>query len=181
VDLAPTAGPNEILCRMSLDIDGLLRVAAIEKSTGKSKEIVIQHALTPKTPVEVAAARERLRQLFARSGRIEAMFEEASLEEGRSDAEVAGEPEAGGLEPPASPVEESAGPEPSLDGARAREVAQALVERSRGRLAEMHEEDREEAIDLHERIEAALASGDAAALDAGVVQLKELLFFIEGR
>jgi hypothetical protein len=35
--------------------------------------------------------------------------------------------------------------------------------------------------DLHERIEAALASGDQAALDAGVVQLKELLFFIEGR
>jgi len=49
---------------MSLDIESLLRVAAIEKATGKSKEIVIQHALEPKTMEQIAAARERVRRLF---------------------------------------------------------------------------------------------------------------------
>ncbi len=181
VDLVPTAEPNEILCRMSLDIDGLLRVAAIEKRTGKSKEIVIRHALTPKTPEEVASARERLAQLFESSGRVEEMFEGASREEGRSDAEVAAESEDDGSR--ALSPGEAGGPEPSDAEVRAtaRETALALVERSRGRLAEMHEEDREEAIDLHERIEAALASGDAETLDASAAELKELLFFIEGR
>ena len=45
----------------------------------------------------------------------------------------------------------------------------------------MHEEDREEAIDLHERIGAAIESGDAAALAEASRALTELLFFIEGQ
>ena len=61
VGLEPKEEPNEILCRMSRDIEGLLRVAAIEKATGKSKEIVIQHALDPRTEEEVAAAGRRRR------------------------------------------------------------------------------------------------------------------------
>ena len=181
VGLVPTDRPNEILCRMSLDIDGILRVAAIEKSTGKSREIVIQHALTPKTPEEVAAARERLRQLFEGSARDD-VFEAAPFEEGRSDAEVASEAATGGQEPP-PPSLEGEGPEPSGGEAWAKawDAASSLIERSRGQLAQMHDEDREEAIDLHEKIEAASSARDEAALGAAVAQLKELLFFIEGR
>ncbi len=161
---------NEILCRMSLDLDGLLRVAAIERHTGKSKEIVIRHALTPKTPEEVAAARERLRALFEGSGPLDAMFDAAAEGEGSSEAEIPG------LDAPASPS-------PAGDGDWSRAEAEALasIERSRAQFPQMHEEDREEAIDLHERIEAALAAQDAAALGPAVASLKELLFFIEGR
>jgi hypothetical protein len=45
----------------------------------------------------------------------------------------------------------------------------------------MHEDDREEAVDLNERIEEALATSDAAGLDAAAGALRELLFFVEGR
>jgi hypothetical protein len=45
----------------------------------------------------------------------------------------------------------------------------------------MHAEDREEAIDLHEKIDSATASGDAAALKEATNALKELLFFVEGQ
>jgi hypothetical protein len=45
----------------------------------------------------------------------------------------------------------------------------------------MHAEDREEAIDLHEKIDMAMASGDAAALREATGALKEFLFFVEGQ
>ena len=56
-----------------------------------------------------------------------------------------------------------------------------LVERSRKLLEKMHAEDREEAIDLHEKIGAAIESGDGAALGEASRALRELLFFMEGR
>jgi hypothetical protein len=58
---------------------------------------------------------------------------------------------------------------------------QALVERSRSLLPKMHDEDREEAIELHDRIGTALEAQDAAALEGATSSLEELLFFIEGR
>jgi hypothetical protein len=45
----------------------------------------------------------------------------------------------------------------------------------------MHPDDREEAIDLHQRIELALAAGDKDALGEPSRALKELLFFVEGQ
>ena len=55
---------NEILCRMRLDLDGILEVAAVEKLTGKSKQITIANALRAKTPEEIAAGRKRIQELF---------------------------------------------------------------------------------------------------------------------
>ena len=40
---------NEILCRMRLDLDGILEVAAVEKLTGKTKHIRIENALRAKS------------------------------------------------------------------------------------------------------------------------------------
>ena len=61
------------------------------------------------------------------------------------------------------------------------EAANSLVEKSRGLLDGMHDEDKEEAIDLHERVESAIASNDSDALSEATQELKELLFFIEGK
>jgi molecular chaperone DnaK len=36
--LQPVAGPHIVLCRMRLDLDGILHVTAIEKRTGLSSE-----------------------------------------------------------------------------------------------------------------------------------------------
>ena len=182
--LRAKAEQNEVLCRMRLDLDGILRVSATEKETGKSKHITITGALEPKTEAEIATARGRLDALFqSRLADGEPMAEgteQAALEdEGiiEIDAAVADlddpEPEAaahGGGASPADPAEDPAVQE-----------ASALLERSRGLLKNMHDEDKEEAIDLHEKIEAAIASGDSQALADAVGQLRELLFFIEGK
>lgn len=55
---------NEILCRMELDLDGILRVSAIEKRTGLARHVTIEGATTAMSEAEVAAARERMRELF---------------------------------------------------------------------------------------------------------------------
>jgi flavin-dependent dehydrogenase len=62
---------------------------------------------------------------------------------------------------------------------RAHRDAVSLLERSRRLLDRIHPEDREDAIDLHERIDSAIAARDAAALSKAGEELKELLFFVE--
>jgi molecular chaperone DnaK len=46
--LTETEDANEILCRMRLDLDGILDVTAVEKRTGKSKQITVANALRTK-------------------------------------------------------------------------------------------------------------------------------------
>jgi molecular chaperone DnaK (HSP70) len=156
---------NEILCRMRLDLDGILEVAAVEKRTGKSKHIRIANALRAKSAEEIAAGRQRIRELYETRGEMvdDAWETPQDLEEDVVDAG------AHAIEMPA-PVR-----------ARGDSEIESLLERSRRLLAKMHAEDREEAIDLHERIDAATTSGDAAALQEAAGALKELLFFVEGR
>ena len=155
--LADLDEQNEVFCRMRLDLDGILEVAAVEKLTGKSKQITIANALQAKTPEEIAAGRKRIQELFqSRTG----IFGDMDLDIDEVPEVKMIEAEAGALPP---------GGEDAAD----------LVERSRNLLHKMHGEDREEAIDLHERIEIAIADGDGAALAAASQALRELLFFLE--
>jgi molecular chaperone DnaK len=169
--LRPTREPNEVLCRMSLDVDGILHVTAIEKDTGKSKHITIARALLEKSPSEIAAARERLKALY--SSRAD---EDVEIDESEFSLEDA------------DGVSEEAVSEPedrtTTDLPHALEVvkeAHDLVEQSQHLLGALHLEDREEAIELHERIHAAIRSNDAGALKKASAELRELLFFVEGR
>src|SRR5438874_5216805 len=63
--LTPVDEPNEVMCRMNLDIDGILHVTAIEKLTGKSKQITITNALQARSDAEIANARKRIEDLYA--------------------------------------------------------------------------------------------------------------------
>ena len=151
--------PNEILCRMRLDLDGILEVAAVEKRSGKSKQITIANALQAKTAEEIAAGRKRIQEPFeSRAGRFSEDFTETD--------EIDGE------------VLEMETQRASLPG---EQEALDLMERSRKLLERMHAEDREEAINIHEKIGAAMESGDAAALAQASRGLKEMLFFMEGK
>ena len=163
--LTAMEGLNEILCRMRLDLDGILEVAAVEKRTGKSKHIRIANALRAKSAEEIAAGRKRIQELYETRGEMvdDAWETPEDLEEDVVDAG------ARVIEMPA-PVRADADAE-----------MESLLERSRRLLAKMHGEDREEAIGLHEKIDAAMASGDAAALKEATGALKELLFFVEGQ
>jgi molecular chaperone DnaK len=167
--LTPVAEENEVLCRMSLDIDGILRVEAIEKRTGLSKHIVIKDAIKPKSEAELAHARARLRHLYSeRAHATEAVWEET--------AETAEETQAPRGAPPAP------GQVPS-DADLIADIAEAqrLVDRSRELLPTVHDEDKEEIIDLHEKIQEAIDKADRQTLTTGVDALRELLFFIEGK
>src|SRR4029453_5506906 len=55
---------NEILCRMDLDLDGILRVTATEKRTGLAKQITIEGATTAMSESDMAQARLRMQELF---------------------------------------------------------------------------------------------------------------------
>jgi molecular chaperone DnaK (HSP70) len=156
--LTPMEDPNEVLCRMTLDLDGILGVTAIEKRTGKSKSITITNALKTMTDEDLETARRRMEELFATRG--------------------------GELPPAAAHLEEEeekADPAPGGDWERVQREARDLVERCRRLFSEMHDEDKEEAIGLNEEIEGAVASRDADVLADRVQELKELLFFVEGR
>jgi molecular chaperone DnaK len=171
-DLKRLRDPSEVLCRMSLDLDGILHVTAIEKCTGKSKHITVDRVLEKKSDAEIAAARKRLEALY--SSRI---LEDIELDE---DA---------GPEEETEELDEDAGMDGSSDRmiptngewAEVARGAAELVERSRRLVEQMHEEDREEAIDLNQKIETAIPAKDEEALQGATKQLAELLFFVEGK
>jgi molecular chaperone DnaK len=159
---------NQILCRMRLDLDGILEVTAVEKRTGKSKQITIANALEAKTPEEIAAGRKRIKEMFEARARGYSEGFEAGLDE-------ADEIQRDVLE---ADVIEAVAERASLEG---EEEAESLIERSRKLLDRMHAEDREDAIDLQERIGAAIEAGDVASLAEASKALREMLFFMEGK
>ena len=168
-------GPNEVLCRMSLDVDGILHVAAIEKATGKSKHITIARALEAKSASEIAAARDRLKALYAsRSSEYGMAPQEATDEETAAEGPETVDEEATGI---------SGGESPTMPciPAEAQQEAKSCIEQSRRLFSAMHPDDQEEAIELHDRIAAAISSDDLEALKKAVADLRELLFFVEGR
>lgn len=85
-NLSPVPAGNEITLNMSLDLDGILRVTAVERSTGLTKEITIKDALAMLTAGQIARSKTMISRLFG---------EEASGED--EEIEPAGEI-AGGLE-----------------------------------------------------------------------------------
>jgi molecular chaperone DnaK (HSP70) len=181
--LARTEEPNEVLCRMSLDVEGILHVSAIEKRSGKSKQITIAGALQAKSEAEIAAARKRIEELF--TTREESIDD---LDEGDfgDDLDDAGEAEHGGnvIETVAEPVEvqRTNGKALPMDAnwAALRHEAVDLLERARTLAGRMHAEDQAEANVLQEAIEAAVKQHDVRALTDALRSLKELLFFVEG-
>jgi molecular chaperone DnaK len=159
--LTPIQEENEVLCRMSLDLDGVLKVEAIEKRTGLSKQITIRNATQPMSGADLARAKQRLEELHGTRSSVSLADSEIQ--------EVEFEPE----EPIARPED------PDL-AIRAVE-AESLLKRSRSLLETVHAEDKEEMIDLHDQIDEAIKESNIESLSHGIDSLKEVLFFIEGK
>jgi molecular chaperone DnaK (HSP70) len=156
---------NEILCRMDLDLDGILRVTATEKRTGLAKQITIEGATTAMSESDMAQARLRMQELFGVED------EEVDVDED-DDGEVI-EVEASDISPDTSAAEADRDRRVQISEAR------ALLERSRRLLDKMTPEDREEAIALHEQIEDALKTAQWQPLHAAMTTLADLLFYVE--
>lgn len=188
-DLTPKAEPNEVLIRMNLDLDGILRVTAIEKMTGKSKQITINNALQEKSPAEIEENRRRLEALFSARATEADLALEAD-EEGDEDWDlekgedfVNRENPEGGDEKAQTDGMKTGDTKTPLTSALVSfiEEAESLMNRSRSLLDQMHPEDKEEAIDLHEMIKVSIEKQDRESLLESIKELKELLFFIEGK
>ena len=154
----------------------LCHVAAIEKCTGKSKHVTIEDAFEVKDEAEMAEAAERLDDLYgSRQAELEKLFASVKDDMPATGPEVEVVPEA--IEEPQ--IAEAA--EADSEWARAEREAAKLLERSENLLDDMHDEDKEEAVDIHKRIESAIEARDEQALNDASQALKELLFFIEGK
>ena len=178
--LTPMRDHNEVICRMSLDLDGILSVTAIEKKSGLSKHITIARALEARSEAEIAAARKRLETLYA-TRQDDDLYEERDedndlAEFGDEDAQVVEDKVAFTVHPApnAAAMTED-------DWSAAEDEGRKMIERSRLLIDKIHDEDREEAIDLNQAIESAIEDRDAAALTQAVHDLREMLFFVEGR
>lgn len=161
--LVPTTDPNPVLCRMRLDVDGILHVTAIEKRTGLSKHVAISGATRRRTADEIARGREMLDKLFAeRAGGIAPDFIEG---ETLSSATVPAEAQA------AAPAESS----------KMVVEAKAMIQRCRERMPSMHPDDQEEALNLIEALTQALHAEDPSSIESTAQELSEFLFFVEGK
>lgn len=155
---------NEILCRMDLDLDGILRVTATEKRTGLAKQITIEDATTAMSDAEVAQARHRMQELFGTADDYETADD--------ADVEV--------IDITARDISaDAAPPEADRDLRVQISEARALLERSRRVLDRMTAEDREEAIGFHEQIDEALKTAQWQHLHAATTALADLLFYVE--
>jgi hypothetical protein len=171
---------NEVLCRMELDLDGILRVSAIEKSTALTKRVTIEGATAAMSEAELAAARERMRELFGdvegeSAGNVEEELEETDPGERVLDGgDPAGVPDA---------ARRRGGP--GDDDQREQRVAvseaRALLERSERLQSRMTSEDREEAVALQRQIEDALKAADWERVHVQATELADLLFYVEER
>ena len=181
-ELTPLPTQSEVLCRMTLDVDGILKVTATQKETGKSVHVTITNALKTRSAEEITDAQLRL----------DAMYRARRVDSGQAPGERAG----GSLEgiPSGEALAEAAEallrkevhlpaaretPLPTSDGFGSE--ARALVQRSQKLLDRMHPDDMDEAIDLHERIMVAIEARDEAALEEARATLAELIFFVEGK
>lgn len=178
--LSAVRAGNEILCRMDLDLDGILRVTATEKRTGLAKHITIEGATTAMTDAQVSEARRRMLNLFGEGEDLA----EADLDEDDVDdvdaAEAVGIGEA--TAPPVSRASSRTSGRTSEDE-RERRVsiseARALLERGQRLHDRMSAEDRDEAVTLRQTIEQAISGADWDGLRAATADLADLLFYVE--
>lgn len=172
-NLTPTRNPNLVLCRMHLDIDGILHITAIEKITGKAKHVTITDALKEMDEEELAAARKRMESLFASRAESDLPQMDAAKEETNIID----------ITPSKKDPEPSDGTETQPDNSEWTKLlreADTMLTRTRDLLPDMPDEDKEDAIDLIEQIEIATAGNAIDTLREALAELKELLFFVEG-
>ena len=156
--LSQVPAGNEVLCRMDLDLDGILKVTATEKRTGLAKQITIEGATTALSEAELARARSRMQELLGTEGEVN-----------HNGVDLDGTDLISAI----SEEEENRDRRVQISEAR------ALLERSRRLLEQMNAEDREEAIALHEQIEDALRASHWERLRQVTAELANLLFYVE--
>jgi molecular chaperone DnaK len=160
--LAEVPSGNQILVRLDLDLNGILKVTATERATGLAKHVVI----------DSATERFRRSQSTSAVDRLEAVF--------------------GTLEHPYEPLGALAGPHQNLEPSgtssddlmtpslrQAVESAQALVAKAKGLESDANDEDAEELRAMLVDLQAAVERGSEDDIRVALREVEELVFYLE--
>lgn len=143
---------NPIVITLNLDINGILKVTALEKNTGLSKSITIDNALSGLEDEQLGEAKQR----------IQSMFDTPVFDENQ-DAEL---------------VELDQADEGKLSHKQSVQ-AQALIEKAERLLDSANGDDKDDLIDMSETLKDALNTSDAGALEQAVEALSDLIYYLE--
>jgi len=188
--LAPVPAGNEVLIHMALDLDGILRVTATEKSTGFSKDVRIENALAKLSSEEIEQARAAVSALFGEEVDPLDATAPGPASAGSSAGASAELPvgASAGLPAGASaglPVGASAGlpagASAQADGAglAQRQAARHLIKRLADLRPEMDEVDCADADQLMANMKRAIEAGDGERIEKLTTEIEDLLFYLE--
>ena len=147
--LSVASAGSEIVTMFELDKDGILHVTSQEKKTGLEKKITIDNAISSFDEAELSKAKEKIINLFGE----DEIREEKTLAPKEAD---------------------TAGP-----GRQMKVQAGALIEKAERLLGQAEPDDREEMVDLIEKIKDALSENALTALTEPVEELSEIIFYLE--
>ncbi len=146
-DLSEVPAGNQIVLTFGLDVNGLLKIHALEKMTGRDIHGVVENAMRS--------------------------FDEASIDESRRRISTLwGDEESDILEGEFTPVVEH-------EGGSGTAVIEDTVRRARELMDKASDEDREDMIDLIERIQDALKENDMEAAMELREELDDIVFYLK--
>jgi len=150
--LSKVPAGNPVVLDFFIDINGILNVRAREKKTGLEYAITIDNAISRFEDGKLDAARDRIRSMLGADVTGNEDIEDEDI--GATSAAVA-------------------------DNRRTRVEAEALVEKAERKIQNVGADDREDLVDGIEAVRDAIASGDAAAIDAAMGTLADMLYYLE--
>jgi len=179
-DLSEQPAGNKIVMSMKLDLDGLLRCSAIEKITGKRKDIVITNALAKLSEDELAKSGERVAKLFANQPPWNPLNGDVDDDNTDDDDAIAG------ILADAMDANQDKADTKSAHGRKTADDASDMINtitqlafRLQKVSQKMPREDLAEANELVQQMKAALNTGDTKAFHAACQELDDLLFYAE--
>lgn len=158
--LADVPAPNEVLVRLDLDLNGILRVTATERATGLAKQVVIDNMMERFRHRERLDALERIDALFGDSNDPGGAQVPEGIEEA-GDGKVSTVPENGDIE---------------LH--KAIEQANALIAKSTQLEASASKEDAAEMKGLIEDLRSAIARKSLDDIRHVTAELEDLVFYL---
>ncbi len=158
--LADVPAPNEILVRLDLDLNGILRVTAVERVTGLARHVVIDSMMERFRKRERAGAVERLDKFFGEPGEV------ARIEEFP-----------GNFAAPAAAEKEIL--DPALRSAT--EGAAALMAKAHEMLGHANPEDAAELRAMIEDLKSAVARQSEEEIRRITAEIEDLVFYLDER
>lgn len=191
--LAPVPAPNDILVRLELNLNGILKVTATERSTGLAKQVVIENMMERFRKRQRAGAVERLSALFDSAWDEPMRGREVTLDVDVDD-EAAAEPPRGDVSydefptgvyptiqsvtPAASQSLSDAHVDPEWSELTSR--AESLVAKAQSLLTQAAVEDANELRGMLADLSAASESRDSMRMRTVMDEVEDLVFYLEG-